>query len=233
MKALYKKELAYFLKTPVGYIIIILFAGFANFLFTKDIFVIGSASMKPFFGIVPWLLMVFIPALGMRSFAEEKRTNTLEVLLALPLTESQIVLAKWGAIVTLAGIAISLTFGLPIALLAISHVYIPEIIIGYLGVLSLAGSFAAVSVWFSSFTKNQVLALLASVLMLFFLIVLATDLVSPFIPAVIRSYTLLFSPLFHLQQFAKGVVELRSVVYFFSFSGIFLFLTVINLEKRN
>ena len=95
MKNLYKKELNYYLNNPIGYIVVVLFAVFANFLFVKDIFVIGSASMRPFFSILPWLFLVFIPALSMRTLSEEKRVNSIEILLTLPVSETQVVLAKF------------------------------------------------------------------------------------------------------------------------------------------
>src|SRR5438045_3150828 len=100
MKPLYKKELNFYLNNPIGYITIVLFAAIANFLFVKDIFLAGSASMRPFFDLVPWLLLIFIPALAMRSFSEERKSNTLELLLTLPVSETQIVLAKFFALVT-------------------------------------------------------------------------------------------------------------------------------------
>src|SRR3989344_9699856 len=93
-KNLYKKELNYYLNNPIGYIVVVLFAVFANFLFVKDIFVIGSVSLRPFFSFLPWLFLVFVPALTMRVLSEEKRINTIEVLLTLPISELQIVLAK-------------------------------------------------------------------------------------------------------------------------------------------
>jgi len=91
MITLYKKELSYYLSNSVGYIILILFAGFANFLFVKDVFLLGSVSMRPFFSVIPWLFMIFVPAISMRSISEERRTNTIETLLTLPVSETQIV----------------------------------------------------------------------------------------------------------------------------------------------
>src|SRR4030065_469479 len=79
MKYLYKKELNYYLNNPIGYIVLVLFAVFANFLFVKDIFIVGSASMRPFFNFLPWLFLIFVPALTMRIISEEKRVNTIDV----------------------------------------------------------------------------------------------------------------------------------------------------------
>ncbi len=126
MKTLYKKELSYYFNNPIGYIVMILFAVFANFLYVKDIFVIGSASMQPFFGILPWLLLIFIPALSMRILSEEKRTNTIEILLTLPVSETQIIISKFLALTTLLFVSLLLTFGLPVSLMFLTKIYLPE-----------------------------------------------------------------------------------------------------------
>ena len=150
MKSLYKKELNYYLNNPIGYIVVVLFAVFANFLFVKDIFVVGSASLRPFFNFLPWLFLVFIPSLGMRVFSEEKRINTIEVLLSLPISETQIVLAKFMALITLVIIGLTLTIGLPISLSLLTKIYLPEIIAGYVGSILLSGLYISLSMFFSS-----------------------------------------------------------------------------------
>jgi ABC-2 type transport system permease protein len=188
MKDLYKKELNYYLNNPIGYIVIILFVVFANFLFVKDLFLVGSASMKPFFSIMPWLFLVFIPALAMRIFAEEKRLNTIEILLTLPISETKIVLAKFLALLTLVLIALFLTFSLPISLYYLTKVHFLEIEIGYLGVFLMAGAFLAITVYFSNLTKNQIVAFLTSVLVIFFLIVLSTDFFATITPKFIQDF---------------------------------------------
>lgn len=233
MKSLFKKELSYYLNNPVGYIIIVLFAVFANFLFVKDIFVVGSASMKPFFGLVPWLLLIFVPAIAMRSIAEEKRTNTIETLLTLPLSETQIVVAKFLALKVVMVLALLLTMGLPISLSFLTRLSIPEIIVGYIGVFLMGGFFISLSLFYSSLTKNQVVAFLASIVTLFFILVLGTDLTSNVFPKEILDFTTYLSPFYHLQNFVRGVIDVRSIFYFVSFTVIFLFLTIVNLEKRD
>lgn len=237
MKALYKKELQFYLNNPIGYIVIILFAVFANFLFVKDIFVVGSASLKPFFDILPWLLMIFVPALTMRSISEEKKNNTLEVLLSLRVSETQIVLSKFLALLTMVAIGLLLTVSLPFSLHFLtsnagSKVYIPEFLTGYLGELLLAASFIAISLFFSSQTKNQVVAFLGSVITLFFLIVSSTDFVAGVLPRIIYDFVTYISPITQVSSFVKGVLDLRSIYYFLSFTAIFLLLTIIDLERR-
>lgn len=237
MFTLYKKELSYYLNNPIGYIIIVIFAIFANFMFVKDLFLSGSGSMRPFFGFLPWLLMIFIPAISMRSISEEKRNNTIETLLTLPISEIQIVLAKFLALLTLTVIGLMLTLGLPITLYILTNtefgrLYIPEVVSGYIGLVLLSASFISISMFFSSQTKNQVIALIMSVLSLFFLIVLSSDFLT-FLPRIVQDALVAISPLLHLQNFTKGVIDVRSLFYFLSCTGVFLFLTVIDLEKRD
>lgn len=238
MKALYKKEIQFYLNNPIGYIVITLFAVFANFLFVKDIFVAGSASLRPFFDILPWLMMIFIPALTMRSIAEEKKNNTLDVLLSLRVSETQIVISKFLALLTLVAIGLLLTISLPFSLHFLttnagSKVYIPEFLTGYLGELMVASAFIAISLFFSSQTKNQVVAFLASVITLFFLIVVSADFVAGIFPAFIHDFIVYISPVTQVNSFLKGVIDLRSIYYFLSFTTIFLLLTIIDLERRS
>lgn len=232
MLTLYKKELSYYLNNPIGYIIVILFGIFANFLFVKDIFVVGSASLRPFFSFLPWLFVVFIPAISMRILSEEKRTNTIETLLTLPISETQIVLAKFLAVLTLVFVGLLLTFGLPIALSFVSKLYLPEILVGYSGALFLAAAYVGISMYFSSQTKNQVVAFLASAIVLFVITVMNSDFVAPVLPKFIMDALTYFSPLYHLDTFIKGVIDARSLVYFVSLTALFLFFTIIDLEKR-
>jgi len=233
MNHIYRKELNSYLNNPVGYIIIVLFAVFANFLFIKDLFAVGSASMRSFFAIIPWLMLVFVPAVSMKAIAEERRTNTIETLLALPLSETEIVVGKFLAILTVVAMALALTLALPIALFFTSKLYLPEIIAAYAGTLLFAGALAAISLFFSSLTKNQVVSFLLSALVIFLLLMITSDFTSNVIPRVIQDNLGYFGLLYHLQNFVKGLLDLRSVFYFVSLIACFLFLSVISLERRD
>ncbi len=232
MFTLYKKELNYYLNNPIGYIILVLFGVFANFLYVKDIFVVGSASMRPFFNVLPWLLLIFVPALAMRALSEEKRTNTIEVLLTLPVSETQVVVAKFLALSTVMCIGLALTLSLPISLAFLTKMYFPEVMVGYLGTILLALFFLSICLFFSAQTKNQVVSFLMSVVVLFVCIVLGSDFMASVLPRSVLDMLTYFTPLYHLQNFVKGVVDLRSLFYFVSATFVFMFLTVIQLEKR-
>lgn len=228
-----KKELAFYLNNPAGYIIAILFAVFASFLFIKDIFLRGNTSMRSFFDAAPWLLTIFIPAVAMRIISEEKRTHTLEVLLSLPLTERQVVVGKFMGLMIFSLISLALTLSIPIAMMYLGHPTHMEIVISYMGALFLIALYSSLSLFFSSLTTNQVVAFLSSVLVLFLLNVVGGDFAASFLPQVIRENSIFLTPLYHYEAFLKGVIDVRSVFYFISTTAAFIFLTVIMLERRD
>ena len=238
MKALCKKELQFYLNNPIGYIVIILFAVFANFLFIKDIFVIGSASMRPFFDVLPWLFMIVIPAITMSMFAQERRTKTIEVLLSLPVSELQIVIAKFLVGLSLVAISLILTLALPLSLFALTsqlgaQLYIPELIVGYMGALFVAASYISIGLYFSLRFENQMVSYLLSVLVLFILIMFSTDFMGGILSGQLQSLLAYFSPVTQMQGFIKGVIDLRSTLYFVNLTALSLFLTITTLERRD
>lgn len=232
MLSLYKKELKYYFGTPLGYIITILFAVFANFIFVKDIFVVGSASMQPFFTLIPWLFVIFIPAITMRSLSEEKRLNTMEILLTLPLSETEIVIAKLLALLSITFFGLLLTLGLPISLSFLTPLAVPEIVVGYIGTLFLANAFISLSLFVSQKTKNQVVAFLVSSVLLFTSLVLSTDFLANSLAKSIQDMMSGFTPIYHFSTFIRGVLDIRSIFYFILLSGVILLFTIFDLEKR-
>lgn len=233
MKAVFKKEINYSLNTPLGYIPLILFALVINFLFVRDTFITGSVTFSTFFTIFIWSSLIFIPAIVMRSFSEEKRLNTIEVLLSLPISETQLVAAKFLANLVLVAIALVLTLALPITFYTLSHIYLPEIAVGYLGALLMEASFVAVALFFSSLTKNQIISFMGAVLTLLFFVSLSAQFLLSLFPTVIQDSLTYLSPMYHLQNFMQGILDLRSVFYFVSITAVFLFLTVMQIEKRS
>ena len=232
MKALYKKELMQLLNSPVGYSVPIVFALFLGYLFMKDVFVVGSASLKPFFGVAPWLLFILIPALSMRSISEEKRSNTIEVLMTLPLSEESIVFAKLLSLFTLTAITLGLTLSIPLVLGLISALYIPEIIVGYFGLLLLSLLYLSFSLYVSSRVSNQIASFSISTIILFLMTTLSSDFLANLLPKAAQDVLIFGSPILHLDNFVKGVVDFRSLSYFVLFIILFFKLTVNELQKR-
>lgn len=233
MKALYKKELMQLLNSPVGYSVPIVFALFLGYLFIKDVFVVGSASLKPFFSVAPWLLFILIPALSMRSISEEKRANTIEILMTLPLSEGVIVFAKLLSLFTVVAITLCLTLSVPLVLGYISALYLPEIIVGYIGLLLLSLLYLSFSLYISSRVSNQIASFSISAIILFLVTTLSSDFLANLLPKTAQDLLLFGSPLLHLDNFVKGVVDLRSLSYFAMLIVLFFKLTIIELQKRS
>jgi len=232
MKALYKKEIMHYLNNPVGFIVPSLFALFMNYLFIKDVFVIGSASMIPFFSLAPWLLFLFLPALSMASFSEEKRTNTIEVLLTLPLSEHTVVTAKWLSLMTMASITLVLTLSTTLVLGILTPLYLPELLVGYFGLLLLTSLYLSFSLYVSSLVSNQIAAFIISSITLFIVTGLSSDLLANILPKAAQDILLFASPILHVQNFAKGIIDLRSLFFFVGLSVLFVQLTITQLQKR-
>lgn len=231
--AIFKKELAYYVNNPAGYIVMILFAIFANFLFMKDIYIRGNTSMRPFFDSLPWLCIVFVPAVCMRLMSEEKRMRTFEVLMSLPIKESELIVGKYLAAVCFCALSLGLTLSIPATLFYLGSPILSEIIISYMGGIVLIAFYAAISIFFSSITANQVVAFLSSIVCLFLLTVIGGDFAASVLPLFIREHIIFLSPLYHYSSFLKGIFDLRAVFYFASLSAAFLFLAVIHIEKRD
>jgi ABC-2 type transport system permease protein len=232
MKHLYKKELLHYLNSPMGYSVPIVFALFLGYLFIKDVFVVGSASLNPFFNVAPWLLFILVPALSMKSISEEKHSNTIEVLMTLPLSERSIVLAKLLSLFTITSITIGLTLSIPLVLGLISNLYLPEIMTGYIGLLLLSLLYLSFSLYISSRVTSQVASFSISLVLLFLLTTLSSDFLANILPKTVQDFLLFGSPLLHLENFTKGVIDFRSLSYFFLLIILFFELTVKELQKR-
>lgn len=233
MKTVFKKEVDYYLNNPIGYIVIFLFSVFVNFFFVKDVFVSSISSIKPLLNYLPWFLLIFIPALSMRILSEEKRLNTIEILLTLPISEKDIILGKFFALLFLYSISLLLTSFFVIFLFIFSKLSLIEVLIGYFGELLLGASLISLSIFISGKTKNQLVAFFVSLIVIFFIFVIASDFVGSILPRIIIDNLIYFSPIYHLQSFIKGVIDLRSIFYYLSFIGIFLFLSINDLKKRD
>lgn len=220
------------LHSPAGYIAPVVFALFLGYIFVKDVFVIGSASLKSLFGIAPWLLFIYLPALAMRSLSEEKRTNTLEVLLTLPLSERAIIAGKLLALSTIMMISWLLTISIPIVLGTLTDVSIIETLVGYLGILLLSIMYLSFSLYVSSRVANQITSFLITTVILFFMTTLSSDFLANILPKGIQDVLLLVSPTLHVDNFSKGIIDLRSLTYFVGLIYVFFELTVAQLKKR-
>jgi len=240
MWSISKKELTQFFSNLTGYIAIILFllvnGVFLFILKESSILEYGYASMDKFFELAPWVLMFLIPAITMRSLADEFKTGTFEILQTLPLTRWQIVLGKYVAvlIVMLFVIIPSFLYVLTIKNLSATGTMDSGAIAGsYIGLFLLAAVFSAISLSCSGFTNNAVVSFLISVfacLILYFGFNAISKL--PFLQGNADYYIEMVGIDFHYRSISRGVVDSRDVIYFASIIYLFLLITVKNLNKK-
>ncbi len=240
MMSITRKELAQYFGNISGYIAIILFSlltGIYLFLLPDSSILDGGfASLANFFTIAPWILALLVPAITMRIFPDEYRAGTFELLKTRPLSNWQISIGKYLAvlIIILVAIAPSVLYVFTIKALSSNHSIDGAGIIGsYIGLMLLAFAFAGISLCCSSFTQNAVIAFLLSSFICVLLYYGFTALSA--IPALQGSadyYINLLGLNFHYQSISRGVIDTRDVIYFLSIIILSLFITAKNISRR-
>lgn len=223
------RELKSYFSSPIAYIVTGLFVAAAGFLFFNTFFLANRAELRQFFTLLPILLSFFIPALTMRMFAEEKKSTSLETLLTLPVTVVDVVMGKFlaafisGAVLLVPSIFYAITcfvFGTPDA---------GPMIGGYLGSLFLIAAFAAIGLFSSSTTKNQIIAFFAAFAICIVLTLLSSFAV--FLPSFLVRPVTYISSSSHFESISRGIIDSRDIVYFVSITALFIVLTVRSVEK--
>jgi len=232
MKPLIKKELGAIFNSPAGVGVIVLFGVVASFLAVKDIFVVGSGSLRPFFALLPWVLMVVVPALSMRALSEERQSHTLEVLLSLPVSEEAIVIAKFLSLAATSAIALVLTSAVPVGLAFLIKLPLAETLLSYAGMYLFSLTAVSVTLFFSACFANQILVFLSAAFLLFFTMGFSLDLLSSFLPRSVQDILYPLSPLAHLPLFQKGVLDAGDCIYFAATIVLFLWYAVLSLKRR-
>ncbi|MBX3695147.1 MAG: ABC transporter permease subunit [Steroidobacteraceae bacterium] len=233
-----KRELAGYFATPVAYVFILIFlvlaAAFTFYL--GGFYERGQADLAPFFTFHPWLYLFLIPAISMRLWAEERRSGTIELLLTQPVTLWQAVLGKFFAAWAFTAAALALTFPIWIT---VNYLGSPDngvILAAYLGSLLMAGAFLAVGSCMSALTRNQVIAFILAAVVCFALLLagfpLVLDAFRAWAPQALVDAVASLSFLTHFEAIARGVLDLRDLLYFGLTMAFFLIATAIVLDAR-
>jgi len=234
-----KKEFNSFFASPIAYLVIgvfLLVNGLFLWVFDDDFNILnaGFADLTSFFYLSPWILLFLIPAITMKMFADEFQTGTIEVLKTKPISNWQIVLGKFWAALLLLFTAI-----VPTVIYAYSvhslgnptgNIDFGSTIGSYLGLLLLAASYAAIGLFTSTLSKNQIVAFLLGVLITFFLYY-GFDAIANLFGS--SSYTVqLLGINEHFKSISRGVIDTRDIVYFLSIIVFFLFITKQQLSNE-
>ena len=239
MWSICKKELRQFFSSLTGYIAIVVFLlvnGLVLFVFRNNILENGYATLDDFFTLAPWILLFLVPAITMRSFADEFRSGTYEILRTRPLTSREIVGGKFFGSLVVALIALlpTLVYYVTInSLAATSGIDAGAAAGSYLGLLFLTAVFTAISVCVSSFTANAVVAFIISVvacILLYYGFTAISQL--PVFENGADYYIEMLGIDFHYRSISRGVLDTRDMIYFLTVVVFFLFVTQQNLQKR-
>lgn len=233
-----RREITSYFATPVAYVFIVIFL-VMNGVFTfylGNFYERGIADLGPFFRYHPWLFLFLVPAISMRMWAEERKSGTIELLLTLPLTLWQAVIAKFLAAWIFLGISLALT--VPVWL-TVNYLGQPDngvILAAYAGSWLMAGGFLAIGSCMSALTRNQVVAFILSVVTCFVFLLsglpMVMNLFTGWAPQIVMDGIANLSFLSHFSDIAKGVIDLRDLFYFVLVIGFWLFVNTIVLELK-
>jgi ABC-2 type transport system permease protein len=233
-----RRELAAYFSTPLAYVFIVAFlaaAGAATF-YLGDFMARRQADLSPFFAFHPWLFLVLIPAVGMRLWAEERRSGTIELLMTLPVTPWQAVIGKFLAAWAFVGLSLALTFPIWITVNYLGEPDNGVIIASYIASFLAAGTLLAATAFLSATTKSQVIAFVFSasvgILLMLSGLSFVLDLFTGWAPQYLVDLVASFSLLTHVNAIARGVLEVGALFYFAALTALFLFLNQQMVEVR-
>jgi ABC-2 type transport system permease protein len=247
MKPVYtilKRELKSYFASPIAYVVLLVFLvlsgiffflylqGFVEsqfdprFQFFKERINLNDFVVRPYFGTLSIILLIMMPLITMRLIAEERRNFTAELLFTSPVRVFHIILGKFLASFSFFGVMVLISAVYVIVLMTYGNPDLGPLLSGYLGLFLLGGSFLAVGLFSSSLTENQIVAAVISfgILLVFWIIGASSDAQDS-----ILGYLSIIN---HLDNFTKGVIELKDIVYYLSFMFFGLFLTHIMLESE-
>jgi len=233
-----KRELMSYFRSPVAYVFLIIFlvSTTGTTWYLGNFFESNEASLDLFFTFHPWLYLLLIPAVGMRLWAEERRSGTVELLLTLPVSLFTAVVGKFLAAWLFVGVALVLTFPMVITVTYLGDPDMGVILVGYVGSFLMAGAYLAISAFTSALTKNQVISFVTSFMLCFVLVLLGwgvlTRTLNDLFPVWLADAITQFSFTTHFNEIRRGLVDIADVVYFLSIIVFMLFANVIVLENR-
>jgi len=213
--SIYKKELRSYFNSPVAYIVSTVFLLLSGWMFFQQFFLMGQASMRSLFGIMPMLFIFFSPAITMRLLAEEKKTGTIELLMSLPVRNIDILMGKYLAALSLLVITVLLTIPYGLVISFIGPLDWGPVIGGYIGIVFLGAGYLALGMLTSTATSNQIVAFILGLALCFLFFIM--DKILPFMPDFSVSFFQYLSLDYHFNNIARGVIDTRDVIFYLSF----------------
>ncbi|PKN63690.1 MAG: ABC transporter permease [Deltaproteobacteria bacterium HGW-Deltaproteobacteria-15] len=249
MLAVLRKELTIFVSSPIFYAALFIFLLLTGYFFYSTVvgyslislqassnpylverLNISDMFLKPFFADIAIILLLMLPLISMRTYAEEKKTGTIELLFTYPISDAAVLAGKFAAAVIILIIMLAGTVPSLLLLASIAKLEWGLVLSGYLGLMLMGASFLALGVFASSITENQIVAAVISfgLLLLFWVLGWGSRLAGPLMQEVIKQ----ISVVDHLESFVEGLVDTRDLIFYLLFSFFWLFLTLRFLHSR-
>lgn len=235
---IFRREFSSFFATPVAYVFIAIFlmlSGVFAF-YVGNFYERGQADLLPFFNFHPWLYLFLVPAMAMRTWSEERKSGSIELLMTLPISTMEAMLGKFLAAWTVLGLSLCLTFPLWIT---VNYLGDPDngiILAAYIGSWLMAGAFLSIGICMSALTKSQVVAFILAVVICFLFVLSGSGIVleafKGWFPPILLDTLASFSFLSHFENMAKGVIALNNVGYFLIVMGIWLYAGLLIIEQK-
>lgn len=228
------KELYTYFVTPIAYFVCFVFSALSGFLFSVNLILeserggLSSIVMQILFSQMAFILLFFTPVLTMKLFAEERKSGTIELLLTSPISDSQVVIGKYFASMVLLSIILTLSLLYPILILFFGILDIGLILSGYLGLILISSCFISLGLFMSSMSRNQIVAALSSFGFILILWIIGIQSNRTGAIAKVLSY---LSFHVHYTEFSRGIIVLKDVVFYLSFTSVCLFATVKSIES--
>src|SRR3990172_706397 len=230
-----RKELDSYFSSPMALIFVGVFLAFTLGVFfwgPEAFFARGIADVRPLFRWMPVLLIFLVAALTMRQWSEEERSGTLEMLLTLPVQPARLVLGKFLAVLALVAVTLALTLPLAISVSRLGNLYWGPVIGGYLAALLMAGAYVAIGLFVSSRTDNQIVALIATVLLGGLFYVAGASFMTDFAGGALGDTLRALGTGSRFESIERGVVDVRDLLYYLSLTVFFIVLNVVSLDSK-
>ena len=232
--AIARKELDAYFGSPMalifvgGFLVVTLF----SFFWAETFFARGIADVRPLFRWMPILMIFLVAALTMRQWSEEQRGGTLEVLVTLPVRRANLVLGKFLAVISLILVSLALTLFLPITVSLLGDLDWGPVVGGYLAAILMAAAYAAIGLFVSSRTDNQIVSLLVTVLLCGLLYLVGSAGVTNFAGGALAEVLRAIGSGSRFESIERGVIDLRDLVYYLSLTAFFLVLNIVSLDSK-
>ena len=229
---IFKRELRSYFSSPIAYIFMVVFLLLASWFFFRGYFLYAQADLRPFFSLLPWMFLFFVPAVAMRLWSEERKLGTLELLMTLPVRDEEVILGKFLAGLSLITMTVLLAFPLVLVTARLGDIDMGPVIGGFVGSVFLGGAYLAIGLFISSLTENQIVAFILGVVACFALFIVGENMVLFAAPASLAPLLHWLGLGAHFQSIGRGVIDSRDVLYYLTVIGFFLYLNRVSLAGR-